>query len=320
MSNPDEADEHRRVTVETAVERIKSARKSGASLFLHSFEPSETTALINNHRDIVDRWITDLEGQSDFYQRRMYRAEGFYLALCEELFKTDASTAAKLWRHLRTAMRTRFIGEGGIEEMLHILFINLDAPEAAELLDEIYEISNTNTDSDLFDLALAAQINDREDWLRQKIASDYQTPHLWRHQRAQILEGFRVNNQLPIEVDEGPADLPTFRKRRILEWQRKEAQARHWWEEYWDAENIEQAYAAWVLFKAAADRRTYCWMKDRLKAAEGVEGLSKKKLTHFRLNFDQLKKSMEKQEKDLGKEFLGRKISDDVGPWRRSDA
>jgi hypothetical protein len=318
MSNPDEANERRQVTINTAVERIKEARKNGASLFLHSFDPTDLSALISNHREVVDQWITDLEGQSEFNRHRMYRAEGFYLALCEELFKTDALAAAKLWRQLKSAMRTRFTGEGQIDEMLHILFANLDKAEAGELLEELYELPISNTGSDLFALALAAQLNGQEDWLKRKIATDYQSSRLWRRQRAQILDGLQANNKLPIEVDEGPADLPTNRRREVLEWQRKEARAHHWWDAFWDAGTVEKAYAAWTLFKAAADRRAYCWMKDRIRTAETGGELDRKKLAHFRLNFDQLKKAMQKHEKEMSKEFLGIKISDDVGPWRRS--
>jgi hypothetical protein len=56
-------------------------------------------------------------------------------------------------------------------------------------------------------------------------------------------------------------------------------------------------------------------MMHRVKAADEGDQLTRKKLCHFRLNYDRLIRAMEKHEKDLDREFLGRRIKEGIGPW-----
>lgn len=150
------------------------------------------------------------------------------------------------------------------------------------------------------------------------IAADESSDDLWRRQRARVMNGFRSGNQLPFPDsgnDTVAPDLRTSRQQKMLRWQHREACAKHWWESYWNAKTIECAYAAWVLFSNAADRRAHCWMMHRLKAADEGDQLTQKKLCHFRLNYDRLTRAMEKHEKDLDREFLGRRIKEGIGPW-----
>ena len=264
------------------------------------------------------QWIEGYANGSPEFRRRVRLAEGAFIALCDAMFDHNPDVAAALWRSLRKALHTRFIGHGKIDEMIHVVFKHAQLPQAAGLLDELYGLAACHTDATLFTLALAAQLNDQGAWLDRVIAADEGSGETWRNQRAQIMKGFGLGCQLPVS-DSGndlvAPDLRTSRHQKMLRWQHREACAKYWWESYWNATTLECAYAAWVLFSNAADRRAHCWMADRLRAIDESDQLTQKKLAHFRLNYDRLTRAMEKHEKDLDREFLGRRIKEGIGPW-----
>lgn len=318
LSQPDEDARHRQNAVDTAVERIRDARISGARLFIHSFMPEDFAPFIINHRDTVMQWIEGYADGSSEFRRRVRLAEGAFIALCDALFEHDPKVAASLWTSLRNALHTRFIGHGKVDEMIHVVFKHAALPEAAALLDELYDLPQCHTDAALFTLALAAQLNNQRGWLEKVISADESSDDLWRRQRARVMNGFRSGNLLPFPEsgnDTVAPDLRTSRQQKMLRWQHREACARHWWDAYWNALTVEGAYAAWLLFSNAADRRAHCWMADQLKMVDESVELAQKKLSHFRLNYDRLTRAMEKHEKDLDREFLGRRIKEGIGPW-----
>lgn len=319
MSRADEYAKHRQNAVDTAIARIKDARTNGARLFIHSFSSEDFSPFIVNHRETVMQWIDGYVDCTAEFARRVRLAEGAHIAICDAMFEHDPIVAATLWRSLRKALRTRFIGHAKVDEMTHLVFKHAALPQASALLDELYALEFCSTDAALFNLALAAQLNDQCAWLDRIIALDEGSDDVWHRQRGQIMRGFRVGNHLPFPdsgSDVVAPDLRTSRRQKMLRWQHREACAKHWWDAYWDAATAEEAYAAWILFLHSADRRAHCWMVERIREVNEAEPLAKKKLAHFRLNYDRLVRAMEKREKDMDREFLGRRIKEDIGPWR----
>ena len=319
MNRPGEYERHRRNAVDTAISRIRDARANGARLFIHNFRSGDFSSFIAHHRETVAQWIDGHANCTAEFARRVRLAEGAFVALCDAMFDHDPVVGASLWRSLRKALHTRFIGDGKIDEMIHLVFKHAPLPEAAILLDELYALDHCHTDAALFNLALAAQINNQNTWLDRMIALDEASDDVWHRQRGRIMSGFRVDNRLPFPdsgSDAVASDLRTSRHQKMLSWQHREACAKHWWAAYWDAATIEGAYAAWTLFLHAADRRAHCWMVERIREVNETEPLATTKLTHFRLNYDRLTRAMEKHEKDMDREFLGRRIKEGIGPWR----
>jgi hypothetical protein len=44
------------------------------------------------------------------------------MALCEALLACDPAKGVLLWQALRRTLRTRFLGRGNVEELLHVVF------------------------------------------------------------------------------------------------------------------------------------------------------------------------------------------------------
>jgi hypothetical protein len=319
MGNREEAEKHRANVVEDARARIDEARKKGARLYNHSFDDEHLHIFVSQHRVNVDRWIEGFQTQTTTFSRRVHRAEGFFMALCEALLETDPSVGTALWKSLKDVVHTRFVGYAGLNEFWHMLFKHSHAPEAQQLLDELYELPRSKTDEQLFELALAAQLNDCRDWLETKISADLGSSETWRRQRGQAVAGYLANNDLEkvqTGVDKIASNLSISRLQKKQQWQHREAASRFWWDAYWGAENAEDAYAAWVLFMHTVDRRAHCWLADRIANVDEENDLNRLKLAHFRLNFDEMKRAMKKQEKDTERHFIGRRIAENIMPWR----
>ncbi len=72
-----------------------------------------------------------------------------------------------------------------------------------------------------------------------------------------------------------------------------EASARYWWHRFCTADAAEDAYAAWTLFLATADRRAERWMSLELAQSDGLTNIfALLKRTHVNLNWRALDKNL----------------------------
>ncbi len=314
--DPEKLHEVRQRAVDTAVSRINAARTSGASLYLHNVDASDFVPIIKYESAAITSWLEGAESVTADFKRRVWLAEGVYLALCEALLSWSTDQAKTLWNGLRKALVTRYLGKARVDETINMLFRSSSVPEV--LREELLSLTRTNTDQGLLELAIAASTNGAWAWLDQVIATDLASGVVWREQRAGKLAGFTTGNDLPVSGawPEGQAeDLRTSRQRETAHWRHKEACARHWWNVYWHEASDVDAYAAWVLFLETADRRAYKWMAFKEGVLDRAATTTQRRLAHFRLNEGKLKLVMGKQEKQLDQQFLGRKIIEGTGPW-----
>ena len=202
--------------------------------------------------------------------------------------------------------------------MVHIPFRVPSSSSATELRGELLGLNRCHTDQDLFNLSIAAQINNEKEWLSGVIESDLASTLSWRRKRGRLLRGFTANNILPVDDawPDGQAVTDDESLRGIsARFRYREACAYYWWRSYWTAANVTEAYAAWIMFLRSADRRAWIWMSDPGQTTNDDSSLYRLKTNHFRLNRSALSRSMEKWEKRLNKQFLGREIVAGIGPW-----
>lgn len=317
MANREAVNEHRRRVVETAVARIREARAKHARLYLTHFFASDFDAIVEGSPQAITRWLSGCEDRTAAFRRRVVHAEGFMLALCEALLRLRPEMGASLWRALNDCLHTRYIGSAQIEERAHMLFRVTNCEEIAVLRSELLE--RAESDAELFDIALAAQANGELSWLDGIIAADGASKDAWRRQRAMILQGYLENGEISgteSGVDGSADHNPEGRLMRMQSWRFRDACSRHWWNTYWSAERDEDAYAAWTLFKHTADRRAHVWMRSFFRSESRSSKNSHRRLAHMRLNLKEVERAMKDQEKNLDREFLGRRQGNDIGPWR----
>jgi hypothetical protein len=306
---------------ELAEQAICKARQEGASLFLEFITHEDGLAICRHAPEVVQRWIAGHETLNPDFLRRVQQAEGLFLAICEALLAIDPEPGVSLWNALLSALRTRILGPTNVPELLHVLFRAPTSPQVSDARDALLALEVANTDAKLYELALAAQLNGQGDWLEAHIAGDLASDRPWRQQRAATLSGFRIGNRLPVP-DAWPAS-PSRSWANDVKWrsarlQYYEACARHWWREYWRLEDLEEAYAAWVLFWQCADRRAVAWMRTEADASPNSDALQEAKRRHWAANRPDWKKGAEQNRLQLERQFLRRNIENSVWPWRMS--
>lgn len=309
---------HRRAS-ETARMRIAKARQEGASLYLEFVTREDGKTILQHGSELLTRWIDGHETLNTEFVRRVQLAEGLFLAIAEALLIKQPARGVSLWYALGRAMRTHVTGVAKLPELWHILFRAPDSNEVTAARDALLEPERTHTDAQLYELALAAQLNGCTAWLEAAILRDLASQVPWQQQRAEILRGFLAGNTLPVadawpegesrswaqEIRRGAARL------RYLE-----ACARHWWCEYWRLDDPEAAFAAWVLFQKCADRRALCWMGQEADEAALDEVQRTRKRRHWAMNQPRWKHGADMSSLTLQRTFLRRRTEDMVWPWR----
>lgn len=306
---------------EQAQQTIMQAGKEGASLYLQFVTREDGLALCRHAPEVVRRWIEGHENLSNDFRRRVQQAEGLFLAVCEGLLELEPPRGVSLRNALTHAMFTRIVGRAGVPQLVHVLF---QAPESSAVVaarDALLSLEQANTDADLYEIALVAQINGHRAWLEGHIACDAASTSPWQQQRGATLAGFLSDNQLPVAGawTEGPStSWAEDVARRSARLRHHEACARYWWREYWRLEDREEAYAAWVLFWQCADRRALTWQASEAGVSPNSEALKAIKRRQWAVRRPDWKHGVESTHLHLERKFLGRNTEERVWPWRLS--
>ena len=293
-----------------------SVKESNLGRYVNAkdFEP-----VLQHASATVEEWLEGCSGPTAEFQNRAHSS--IFRPLCEALLAHDPCRGAQLWRVLYKYVNFfRYIGAANVDTLWHMVFRVPDSPAVMALREEIAELENCHTDQALLDLAIVASYNDKSDWLANRIEADQASALTWKQKRAVVLAGFASNNALPIadartddQIQTYYADLATMSAR--YKW--TEACARHWWQVCLKAPNPEEAYAAWVLFLSAADRRAWVWMQQEIESARDSSDLFKLKMAHIQLNLKNLEGELKTKDDKIDREFLYCEVSKGIGPWVR---
>lgn len=286
-----------------AVESIRKIRASGNSFYLQSVELSAVHAA---YASLPAEWQKLLEGAEDRtpdFVKRVQASEGLYMALCEVLLEVEPLKGVVLWNALPTVVKTKFVGSAGVSEFVHMLFRAPDSKEVQILRTSLTTFANTSTDLAIFELVIAAQTNDCDDWLKKLIRDDEASPLWWRRKRGLMLEAFSSypdSQNLHWRSGTAKSSLAML-DGRMEKWRNRGSLARLWWSKFVNASDSQEAYAAWHVFLSCADRRAYVWMKKEFPKAFTGSELDRLRRMHFRLNRGELeRKFTAREEKSPG--------------------
>lgn len=313
-------DRYERIATQTQVE-VEALRKGGANLYLFLVEVNDVRAAWRHANEGVRRWLNGLESDSLEFRRRLWKAEGLFLALCEVLLTEDTRLGSELWRCLRRHGRTRFNGRAGVGELVHLAFRAPPSSEVLELRQELIALTPALSDKDLLDVVIAAQLNRQVKWIQRQARGDESAPEPWRRKRAIVLRGLCVRADVRrLTWPEGETigrwqDL----SRRMKQWCIRDALARHWWGEFVNGTSAEDAFAAWQVFLTCTDRRSWVWIQEVWSRAATSSELDLLKARHFHANKSELERAMRKREEDSPK-FSEKLFGEDMpGTWLQLD-
>ncbi|MCO7464252.1 hypothetical protein NJF45_20335 [Stenotrophomonas maltophilia] len=323
MLNDDMHDATFKAARKIAWERITLARQTTSSLVMMDMTAAEFEMVWRVAPQFIERWIEGYDTLTDAFRRRVRLAEVPFLALCEVLLASRPDLGAALWNSLRQTLHSRVVGGANLPELLHLVFRAPDSPPVEALRRQLLGLDASTSDHVLYELVLAAQYNRRRNWVEAVIVQDAVSMLNWRQQRAIVLSGFLAFNELPV-ADAWP-DGPLHGSIAQLEHQAarerwREACARHWWREYWARDTAEGSYAAWVLFRASADRRAELWEASEMSGADASSPLHTRKRWHARLNRGPFNAGLDKASAGKQRKFLGRSIEPGIAPWRQQSS
>lgn len=306
---------------ETAIVRIHETRIAGASLYLANIESEDVKVILRHAPELIDLWIEGYRERTAAFVTRVNLAESAFLALCEALLESDPVRGADLWRALRSGLfTTRYVGMGGVDELLNIAFRASESPASARMRAETVALASCNTDRDLLNVAVSAISAGKSTWIDEQAAGDETSSLVWRNRRGTLLAGLRTNNTVPVpgawREGEPTTDCAELR-RRSAGMRSAEGCAHHWWLEFVKAQSAEESYAAWVLFLRSADPRAWARVNTYLQSQSVPGELTGLKMAHVRLNSSGLKRAMGTRFDRLEARFLGERIVKNVWPWKK---
>lgn len=305
-------------TLNIVAKRVEEARKAGASLHLADMAAEDFFAVLEASPHAFDHWIKGVEEMSSEFRRKVVLAEGAYLGLCEALLNQRPEDGVALWRALDCTLATRFIGAANVSDLLHMAFRVRDSAPVLELRQHLLDLTRCNSDQALFDLALAASYNGREDWLGRQIEADLSSSLNWIRMRGEVLAGFTTQHELlegnawpdgPITTNYEARRCKSARSR----W--RNACARHWWRCFLASEDPVGAYAAWTLFLKSVDRRGWVWMRQDIAEFQDDSPLFASKIAHVHVNMAEIKSVMNDSTKKSEDTFLTIRVNDHAPPW-----
>lgn len=280
------------------------------------FRPEQMLLLINRNPLSTMNWI---EGACEFsreFRIRINKYKSFYLSLCEAYLNVNSAIGVPLWKAMRSALVPGYIGFGGIDEFMHILFRAPDEDaEIENLRAELFNPQWCKSDKELLVVATCAIVNGKGDWLNRFIEKDLASDIVWRIMRGTVLRGFTIGNACPVDDDWKHSDIRTPHDALIqmsADSRNREALSRYWWNRYVEAETREEAHAAWCIFFNTADIRAFAWISNQF---DDSITFAKEKSIHFSLNRSKLLKRMTKSSDKLGKKYLNRDKCEEIYPW-----
>ena len=257
-------EERRNTLGKQYVEEVEKARRAGAHLLLVDFDPEDFNIVLDHCPEGVELWLEGMDSVSEEFIRRVHLATGFFVVLCEALLKRGHPRSLALWSALRRSLtHVSFKVHGDMDRLIHALWA---APPSVEI-DKALEstIQEAATDWDLMELVVAARQGGREDWLAAKLSRDSLSPCPADRRRSSFLAPL-VSRPGVGSAEEWPeGGRPSTEEAAWMLGQR-EAFAAAWLRRFVEADSAEDAHAAWHLFCASADRRTWSWLDEELNS------------------------------------------------------
>ncbi|MGD2086407.1 MAG: hypothetical protein PVH61_09520 [Candidatus Aminicenantes bacterium] len=269
--------------------------------------------------DLVKVWINPILPSSPEIDYRIERDGIFYSTLCGILLDVNPDEGVRLYRRLKQVRGHQgFIEENTrIDILMYDVFRAKDCEEITALWDEI--VDDCYKDIDILEIAIVSQEVNKSGWLCCKIDRYLESDLLFNQARGINMLGFldlkNANDKLTALLRETPECwLRPVIETAIKRWNNNQW-ARTWFQRFLEYEDVVKAWAAFKLFLKCADRRFWIWVDDLMEKFGSTPFFEKRKI-FFELNRETTRKSLEKNEEKLKKEFLGSEIKDDIWPWR----
>ncbi|MXW86430.1 MAG: hypothetical protein F4Z55_11225 [Boseongicola sp. SB0667_bin_21] len=319
-SDPERHSRRRQEIIQSYVDGIREARESGAQLVHCHFDAEDFDVVLDRSPEALEAWLDGMDPLTDEFRRRARLAQGFYLALCEALFKRDLSRGIPLWRALRQCLYIQFINRSGIDRLKYAPSMARPCPEIHAVLEELYSLNEAQSDSDLLDFIVAARNFDNLKWLKEAVLRDEASACPAHRRRAAFLRPLLSQPEIAGD-EEWPSGSQVVEYQWIRDQSRIVAQtqgfASYWLKKFAEADSPDSAHAYWKLFRACCDRDVQIWHLSgySLYASEDTT-LKVAKESFLQQQRRDLKRSNTEIASQLSQSFSYKRTTTALLPWR----
>jgi hypothetical protein len=237
-------------------------------------------------------------------------------ALCEPMLKVDPERGSALIRAL-LAKRNRgrtVDNPTGTDVLVITLFKASQNAHVRDLIDEW--LRQSTTDKALFDFALAAAVVKKSERLAELVRRGLRSSIPIEVATALTLAGFSTYGSEPAELIRSiqlhPEGWLHEVRRLALRHLERDRWAQEWFRQFVVRTDAEGSFAAFRLLLRCVDRRYWVWKKSVIDGGRLTEG----KRRYLSINQELIDRTIEKNEKDFEKRFVGHEVSEGkVLPW-----
>lgn len=305
------SDEHFEERQQRMAEALTQQRNAGNIWYGYRFRSDVLPLIFADFPEKLERWLEPaLNADHALHFRALELAHSFYQALCQVLLRNDPARGVELHRHLRDRasvwIREQFTGGLLIDRML------FSAEESVAVVGAWDERLNAaSNDAELLSVAVMAQEGTAAEWLRLRVERDLSSERAFDVARGTMLCAFIQDKWAAEIVDKEPENewvTEVIRRARTL--RARDRDARHWFERFMHARDLDHAWAAFRLFLKCVDSRFGFW-RDNL-----AQGADPDRLRYLFRSKDRVSKAIKENEKELTKAFLTHRVlSRQVWPW-----
>ena len=271
-------------------------------------------ALAQHYPEKMAGWADSVSGPAG--PEIVLRAPPFFFALCEALFPQDPERAAALWRMLRGWVPPSRRSRRGVttSSLDFIVGIAPDHP----LVHQLWQVrlDDAVTDEAILDIAIAAALGGKREWLQQAVEADLAAAESWRHARGFTLAGFDDDRDgrwqslwsRPAETWVAEARIRAEAAHNRNRW------AWHWFRRFLDHPDTAEAWVAYRLFLHTVDRRSSLWLQAEINTRR--DDIGPRRRMHHGLNHQSMVMAMEGWDDEYKSRWLGHTIPfGAVWPW-----
>jgi hypothetical protein len=298
---------------------ISEQEADGNTWFARRVYPSDLTQLIENYPDMPSVWINAVMTETEDSVRRINNNSPFYSGLCIALLETDTAVATRLYWRLQEAGPFAHVTDKntGIELLDFDLF--RATPNSNLTSTWTRKLEECATDQQLMRIAFLAQYGRGYDWLWSYIVDGLSSSVPIKKARAITLLGFFDTENSFDTLEQLAQSLPDtwfkdLAQLSIRRWKRN-AWAKYWFRQFLIEVDDVLAWTSFRLFLQCVTSQFWHWLKE-FRPAIGEENTKTSRWTFFKDNFEVLRHSVEDNEKELAKQFLGQKVLErELWPW-----
>ena len=296
---------------------VEQQSNLGNSWFSERIYPQALEKLFALDPSLIEQWIAPIvSGSESAYYLKL--SSSFYSSVCETLFGLEGYEAEALSLYQKLKGPDTFVRVKDQNTEIELIDYAFFKARPSESLKSKWRstLQSVKTDVDLLQVITLAWYGSGKNWLQSEVNTLVESSVIFDNILAARMLAFmpveESFNELNSRIEnQSESWIRRFFVRSKELWERNSFSF-YWFQQFLQADEDLQAWAAFRIFLSCVDSRFWHWLPDFEIC------LSAKPIRHefFKDNIDTIKNRIRKNEKPLREQYLGHKVlQSEVWPW-----